>query len=50
MFVSGSNFVSVSLSIIGVPDSKASIEGRVKEYRPLFLAMANRISLPDKWK
>jgi hypothetical protein len=50
MFIYGSNLVSVSFSVMGMPDSKIKVEDRVKELRPIFLAMANRILLPDKWK
>lgn len=50
MFISESNFVSVSFSVMSLPDSKTKAEDRIKEFRPIFMAMANTISLPDKWK
>lgn len=50
MIISGTNLVSVSFSVMGLPDSKTKVEDRVKEFRPIFMSMANTISLPDKWK
>ncbi len=49
-FIYESNFVSVNFSVNGLPDSKIKIEDRIKDFRPIFLAMANTISIPDKWK
>ena len=50
MFMSGINMITVNFSVMGLPDSKTKVEDRVKEFRPIFMSMANTISLPDKWK
>ncbi len=50
MLIHENHIVSVIFSVSGVPNSQADISDRVTEFRPLFLAMANKISLPDRRK
>lgn len=49
-FIYDNKFVSVSFTVSGLPNAKTTAEDHMKEFRPLFLAMANKISLSDRWK
>jgi len=50
VFIFKTHFVTISFTVFNAPDSTISLKDHFASFRPLFLAIANSISLPDKWK
>ena len=49
VFAYKSQIVSICFTVFNTPTSEKSLDEHFETFRPLFLAMAITISLPDKW-